>query len=50
MDAVDAGRFESVQVDQRVVVEDLRVMGGDEPHPPHVGRERVDSSSTPRVA
>jgi hypothetical protein len=30
-------RFEHVQVDQRVIVQNLRVMRRDEPHAAHIG-------------
>ena len=39
--AVDPGGVERVQVDERVVVQDLSVVRGDEPHASHVCSERV---------
>src|SRR5208282_6694441 len=34
--------LQGLKVDHRVVVEDPRVMGRDEPHPAHVRGERID--------
>src|ERR1039458_1409608 len=34
--------LQGLKVDHRVIVEDLRVMGGDETHPAHVRGERID--------
>ena len=42
LDPVAPGRLDRVQVDQRVRVQDLGVMGRDVAHPAHVGGERVD--------
>ena len=42
LDAVLPGSLQGVQVDQGVVVEDLDVIGRDEPHATHVSRQRVD--------
>ena len=40
--AVAMRRLQGLKVDHRVVVEDLRVMGGDETHPAHIRGERID--------
>jgi hypothetical protein len=45
--AVEAGRFDGVEVDECVVVEDGRVVLGDESHPAHVRSERIDLIHVP---
>ena len=40
--AIPARRFERMRVDQHIIVQNLGVMLGDEPHAAHVGRQRVD--------
>ena len=39
---VDPGRFQGMGIDQRVVMQDLGVMGGDEAHPAHIRSQAVD--------
>ena len=41
-DAVEAGRFERMGIDQEVVVQDAAVVAGDEAHAAHVGCQRID--------